>query len=98
VNTPGNDRAATVSSASIKGHDVTVGALAALGADVNAPTKNGWTPLMFAAWNGDAKVAAALLKAGVSPKTEQSPVTRANALSMAKDKRHAKIVALLEKA
>ena len=34
------------------------------GANVNAASKHGWTPLMAAAWEGDASVVAELLKHG----------------------------------
>ena len=36
------------------------------GANVNAASKHGWTPLMAAAWEGDASVEAELLKHGAN--------------------------------
>jgi ankyrin repeat protein len=63
---------------------------------VNTPRTDGWTPLMVAALTGNARVVSTLLKAGASARA----VLRSGktALSLAKSRGHADIVALLEKA
>lgn len=50
-----------------EGHVPVVEALIAAGAESNARSKSGFTPFLFAVREGRAAVAAALLKAGVSP-------------------------------
>jgi ankyrin repeat protein len=70
--------------------------LALLGANVNAPRKNGSTPLMVAAWNGHFAVATAPLNAGASAKAAMPDGV--TALSIAKARGHTEMAALLEKA
>jgi ankyrin len=59
-----------------------VGELAKHGADVNAGSKTGFTPLMFAAQQGDVDSARILLRAGAKPK-EAQPKTGLTALMVA---------------
>jgi ankyrin repeat protein len=63
-----------LADAAERGDKASVAALLTKGADVNAPQGDGMTALHWAAMNGDAQLAATLLKAGASPKS----VTRIN--------------------
>ena len=70
-------------------HSAVVAELVRHGADVHAPSKAGFTPLMFAAQQGDADSARILLKAGaktndVMPKTGLTPLLVASAMGRAR--------------
>jgi len=64
------------------------------GADVHAGSKTGFTPLMFAAQQGDAATARILLRAGAKP-NEAQPKTALTALMIASAMAHAGVVDLL---
>jgi ankyrin repeat protein len=59
-----------------EGHVAVVEALIAAGAEINARSKNGFTPLLFAVRDGRAGAAAALLKSGASPNEALPPSVR----------------------
>jgi len=74
----------------------TIEALVKGGADVNAGSKSGFTPLMFAAQKGDADISRILIKAGAKV-NEPQPRTGLTALMVASAMVHPKAVdALLE--
>ena len=63
------------------------------GANVNAASKHGWTPLMAAASEGDANVVAKLLKSGAKATLVNSE--RQSALMLAESEGHRAVVKLL---
>ena len=63
------------------------------GANVNAASKHGWTPLMAAAWVGDASVVAELLKHGANATLVNSE--RRSALMLEESERRRAVVKLL---
>ncbi len=66
----------------------TIDALVKGGADVNAGSKSGFTPLMFAAQKGDADISRILIKAGAKV-NEAQPRTGLTALMVASAMVHA---------
>ena len=76
-----------------------VAALISHGADVNARTKWGMTPLMDASWLGHAKVVEALLDAGADKelKATSGRFEGKTALDMARDENEGDVVAILRR-
>jgi len=66
------------------------------GLDVNAPTKNGWTPLMLTADRGHAATTELLLKMGGNPYSENG--VGKNTFQIATEAGHAKVVKVLNAA
>jgi len=63
------------------------------GADINASSDNGMTPLILASWNGHTKVVALLLREGadVAAKTKEG----STALTLASERNHKQVITLL---
>lgn len=74
--------------AAYNGFDRTLSELARLGAQVDSPMGNGWSPLMVAAAQGHSKAVAALIAIGAAI-DYQSPIDRMNALMAAACNEHA---------
>ena len=72
--------------------------LIAHGADVNARADDGWTPLMYASYQGNAKVVEALLDAGADKelKATSGYFEGKTALDLAREENKGDVVAVLE--
>ena len=64
------------------------------GADINQQSHSGWTPLMRACFDGDVAVVRLLLERGANAALRN--MDRCTALSIARLRNHAAVVALLE--
>jgi len=64
------------------------------GADINAGSDNGMTPLILASWNGHTSVVEILLREGadIAAKTKEG----STALSLARERNHVAVIALLQ--
>ena len=63
--------------------------------DVNRTNQDRWSPLFIAAFKGNVDVVRALLQAGADTAIEATSPPGSTALSVAQNKKHGEVVALL---
>jgi len=64
------------------------------GADINASSDNGMTPLILASWNGHTSVVALLLREGAD--VAATTTEGSTALALARERNHVPVIALLQ--